>query len=86
MSILRGSRTRLDSIIYWAVFTFIALFITYFLNSMIVLANADDMSDTSTTLASYNHQRHLLRHEQELKAAGVEVEDVTSSSDDEDDD
>ena len=70
MSLLSGSRTRLDSIIYWAIFFIVALFMTYFLNSMINMSNAEDHDYTTATLVGYSHQNarlHEQREEKELK-------------------
>ena len=61
MSTLSGSRTRLDSIIYWSVFFCVALFITYFLNSMISLANTDDTNASNEALSGYRHQSARLQ-------------------------
>ncbi len=42
MPLLSASRTSLDSFLYWTTFLFLAGAVTFFLNSMIELANAEE--------------------------------------------
>ena len=80
MSTLSGSRTRLDSIIYWSVFFCIALFITYFLNSMISLANTDDANASNETLSGYRRQRAHLQESRALRLDEME-KDASGAND-----
>ena len=77
---LSGSRTRLDSIVYWSVFFFIALFITYFLNSMIRLTSTEDSASDNATLAGYHHQTSKL-HRQYMEKKAKEGERVNYDED-----
>ena len=80
MSTLSGSRTRLDSIIYWSVFFCIALFITYFLNSMISLANTDDANASNETLNGYRRQSAHLQESRTLRLDEME-KDASGAND-----
>ncbi len=80
MSTLSGSRTRLDSIIYWSVFFCIALFITYFLNSMITLANTDDTNASNEALNGYRHQSARLQEQRTERLNDIE-KDTSGISD-----
>ena len=71
---LSGSRTRLDSIIYWSVFFFIAVFITYFLNSMISLANTDDMTVSSDAANGYRSQSARIQEQRASRFDEIEKE------------
>ena len=80
MSTLSGSRTRLDSIIYWSVFLCVALFITYFLNSMISLANTDDTNASNETLSGYRRQSAHLQESRALRLDEME-KDASGAND-----
>ncbi len=80
MSTLSGSRTRLDSVIYWSVFFCIALFVTYFLNSMISLANTDDVKVNNDISASYKVQSARIQEQRSQRYDEIE-KDASGAND-----
>jgi hypothetical protein len=76
MPILGGSRTRLDSIIYWGIFFLFAFLITYFLNSMIALANDEEHAYTTATLVGYREQKNIIK-----EGRAVRDEESTDTTD-----
>ncbi len=61
---LGTARTGLDSFVYWATFIVLSCFVTFFLNGMVELANAEQHQyDTSTRVdAAKMHSRIKASH------------------------
>ena len=74
MPILSTSRSRLDSIVYWGAFVLVSCFVTYFLNTMIDLANSENHQYDVTTAVETSQMRDHLKSER-TKQAPLQVDD-----------
>jgi hypothetical protein len=82
MTNLGTARTGLDSFVYWATFVVLVLFVTFFLNSMVELANAEGYQyDTSTKLDAAKMHAKIRAH----RSVSTNIDDVSASNSSEDD-
>ena len=78
MPMLSTTRNSLDSFVYWGTLIFLACFVTYFLNSMIELTNAEaHQYDVTTTVETTVTRTKVLRSHNSsvVKAAPLPVND-----------
>lgn len=77
MSNLSTTRTPLDSFIYWATFIVLSCFVTFFLNSMIELANAEEHQyDVSTKVGASRMHTMVKSHRASTSVSDMESPDT----------
>lgn len=71
MTNLSSSRSGLNSFIFWMIFLLLSCFVTYFLNSMIALANSEKQDYITTTNTNTSALRQQIR--QHHKESATEI-------------
>ena len=69
-------RADFDSYFHWGVFVFVAAFKTYFLTSMISLANMEDEQNNATISISYMPRSPHLQHRGETISQSIPTEEA----------
>ena len=69
---MRSARGKFDNLSYWIAFVLIISFVTYFLTSMIKLANKEDAKYSTAVLEGYEEQNSMIK---ERRAQNIRVDE-----------
>lgn len=76
MSPMYSVRADFDSYFHWGVFIFVAAFMTYFLTSMISLANMEDEQNNAVISIGYAPRSSYLQHRGETISKAITTEEA----------